>query len=395
MVSTASHAEELFQMRLLLEQQLLCVDLEDEPAVAGLLQQMERLQACCGQRQLTAETIASTAAALQDPDPAMRQQAASALSLQAGRSAFNRFRIAVHPGVIDDLVSLLSDEESWVRGSAAAALTHLASGGWWGMQSKIGQAPGAIPALVQMLHDTDAGLGCAAALALRTLAQHHSPNQSSIAAEPGALAGLVALALGQQQQQQVVNGALAAMAAAALRQLSAGHPVNRCRIRREVGAYCEYNECYALAGVDSGAQETRHGPKQQQQQQQQQLRHGPNQSHIAAEPGALAGLVALALGAQQQQQQQQCVVNGALAAMAAAALQQLSAGHPVNRCRIRREVAAYCEYNECYALAGVDSGAQETRHGAKQQQQQQQQLVRWQGLLAERAQQQQQHACVV
>ncbi|WIA44593.1 hypothetical protein OEZ86_007314 [Tetradesmus obliquus] len=228
---------------------------------------MERLQACCGQRQLTAETIASTAAALQDPDPAVRQQAASALSLQAGRSAFNRFRIAVHPGVIDDLVSLLSDEESWVRGSAAAALTHLASGGWWGMQSKVGQAPGAIPALVQMLHDTDAGLGCAAALALRTLAQHHSPNQSSIAAEPGGLAGLVALALGQQQQQ-VVNGALAAMAAAALRQLSAGHPVNRCRIRREVGAYCEYNECYALAGVDSGAQETRHGPKQQQQQQQ-------------------------------------------------------------------------------------------------------------------------------
>ncbi|WIA24108.1 hypothetical protein OEZ85_013708 [Tetradesmus obliquus] len=220
------------------------------------------------------QTIASTAAALQDPDPAVRQQAASALSLQAGRSAFNRFRIAVHPSVIDDLVSLLSDEESWVRGSAAAALTHLASGGWWGMQSKIGQAPGAIPALVQMLHDTDAGLGCAAALALRTLAQHHSSNQSSIAAEPGALAGLVALALGQQQQQ-VVNGTLA-------------------------------------------------------------QRHGPNQSHIAAEPGALAGLVVLALGAQQQQQQQ--VVNGALAAMAATALKRLAEGHPVNGARIRREV---------------------------------------------------------
>ena len=51
------------------------------------------------------QAIASAAAALQDDDPAVRQQAASALSLQAGRSAFNRFRIAVHPGVIDDLVS--------------------------------------------------------------------------------------------------------------------------------------------------------------------------------------------------------------------------------------------------------------------------------------------------
>jgi hypothetical protein len=47
-------------------------------------------------------------------------------------------------------VLLLHDEESWVRGSAAAALTHLAMGGCAGMQSRIGQAPGAITALVQV-----------------------------------------------------------------------------------------------------------------------------------------------------------------------------------------------------------------------------------------------------
>jgi hypothetical protein len=47
-------------------------------------------------------------------------------------------------------VVLLHDEESWVRGSAAAALTHLASGGCAAMQSRVGQAPGAIPALVQV-----------------------------------------------------------------------------------------------------------------------------------------------------------------------------------------------------------------------------------------------------
>jgi hypothetical protein len=59
MVSTPTHAEELFQMRLLLEQQLLSADLDDEQAVAGLLQQVDWLQACCGQRQLTAE-VSST-----------------------------------------------------------------------------------------------------------------------------------------------------------------------------------------------------------------------------------------------------------------------------------------------------------------------------------------------
>jgi hypothetical protein len=65
--------------------------------------------------------------------------------------------------------------------------------------------------VLQMLHDTDAGLGCAAALALRTLAQCHPANQTLIGLEPGAISGLVAMALGQQQQ-----GALQAMAAAAL-----------------------------------------------------------------------------------------------------------------------------------------------------------------------------------
>jgi hypothetical protein len=47
-------------------------------------------------------------------------------------------------------VLLLHDEESWVRGSAAAALSHLAMGGYAGMQSRIGQTPGAITALVQV-----------------------------------------------------------------------------------------------------------------------------------------------------------------------------------------------------------------------------------------------------
>jgi hypothetical protein len=53
MVSNPTHAEELFQMRLLLEQQLLSADLDDAQAVASLLQQVEWLQACCGERQLT------------------------------------------------------------------------------------------------------------------------------------------------------------------------------------------------------------------------------------------------------------------------------------------------------------------------------------------------------
>jgi hypothetical protein len=53
MVSNPTHAEELFQMRLLLEQQLLSADLDDERAVAGLLQQVDWLQGCCGERQLT------------------------------------------------------------------------------------------------------------------------------------------------------------------------------------------------------------------------------------------------------------------------------------------------------------------------------------------------------
>jgi hypothetical protein len=53
MVSNPTHAEEMFQMRLLLEQQLLSADLDDEQAVAGLLQQVDWLQECCGERQLT------------------------------------------------------------------------------------------------------------------------------------------------------------------------------------------------------------------------------------------------------------------------------------------------------------------------------------------------------
>jgi hypothetical protein len=53
MVSSSTHTEELYQMRLLLEQQLLSADLDDERTVAGLLQQVDWLQACCGERQLT------------------------------------------------------------------------------------------------------------------------------------------------------------------------------------------------------------------------------------------------------------------------------------------------------------------------------------------------------
>lgn len=59
MVSTPTHAEEMFQMRLVLEQQLLSADLEDEQTVAGLLQQVDWLQGCCGERQLTPEVRSS------------------------------------------------------------------------------------------------------------------------------------------------------------------------------------------------------------------------------------------------------------------------------------------------------------------------------------------------
>jgi hypothetical protein len=59
MVATPKHAEEMFQMRLVLEQQLLSADLEDEQTVAGLLQQVDWLQGCCGERQLTPEVRGS------------------------------------------------------------------------------------------------------------------------------------------------------------------------------------------------------------------------------------------------------------------------------------------------------------------------------------------------
>jgi hypothetical protein len=51
------------------------------------------------------QAVAATASLLQDSDAAVRQQAASALSLQASRSVFNRFRIAAHPGITQALVS--------------------------------------------------------------------------------------------------------------------------------------------------------------------------------------------------------------------------------------------------------------------------------------------------
>lgn len=47
----------------------------------------------------------------------------------------------------------LQDAESWVRGSAAAALSHVAMHSYNTMQTKIGQEPGAISALVQLLQD--------------------------------------------------------------------------------------------------------------------------------------------------------------------------------------------------------------------------------------------------
>jgi hypothetical protein len=128
----------------------------------------------------------------------------------------------------------------------------------------------------QMLHDTDAGLGCAAALALRTLAHGHPANQTRIGQEPGAVAGLVAMALGQQQQ-----GALQAMAAAALKRLADNHPVNRAKIRRESSSFCEYVEyveqqyCAVGFSVSWGSAESGEGAvemvAQQQQRQQQQL----------------------------------------------------------------------------------------------------------------------------
>jgi hypothetical protein len=116
--------------------------------------------------------------------------------------------------------------------------------------------------LQQMLHDTDAGLGCAAALALQTLAQGHAANQTRIGLQPGAITGLVSMALGQQQQ----GPALQAMAAAALKRLADNHPVNRARIRRESSSFCEY---YWPAGVGMGvgAEGEQHGKQQQQQQQ--------------------------------------------------------------------------------------------------------------------------------
>jgi hypothetical protein len=52
------------------------------------------------------QAIAATVALLQDADSAVRQQAASTLSLQASRSIFNRFRIAAQPGVTLALVSI-------------------------------------------------------------------------------------------------------------------------------------------------------------------------------------------------------------------------------------------------------------------------------------------------
>jgi hypothetical protein len=51
------------------------------------------------------QAVAATANLLHDSDAAVRQQAASALSLQASRSVFNRFRIAAQPGVTHSLVS--------------------------------------------------------------------------------------------------------------------------------------------------------------------------------------------------------------------------------------------------------------------------------------------------
>jgi hypothetical protein len=58
-------------------------------------------------RTLVLQAIAATASLLQDSEPAVRQQAASTLSLQASRSVFNRFRIAAQPGVTQALVSTL------------------------------------------------------------------------------------------------------------------------------------------------------------------------------------------------------------------------------------------------------------------------------------------------
>ncbi|KAF6257656.1 hypothetical protein COO60DRAFT_1206755 [Scenedesmus sp. NREL 46B-D3] len=218
-------------------------------------------------------------------------------SRRASRGAFNRFRIAAQPGVMQALVQLLQKGGACARGSAAAALSHLAAGGCAAVQGRIGAAPGAIAALVQMLHDTGAGLGCAAALALRTLAQGHPRNQTLIGSTPGAVSGLVAMALGRHQQ-----GALQAMAAAALQRLADNHPVNGARIRRESSSYSEY---YGPMGVGKGVARGGAGaaaeeggaaadgwPTAKQQQQQQHVRW--------------QGL--LAEHRQQQQHQHMCVV---------------------------------------------------------------------------------------
>lgn len=47
----------------------------------------------------------------------------------------------------------LQDDETWVRGSAAAALSHLAMHSYSAMQTRIGKEQGAIDALVTLLHD--------------------------------------------------------------------------------------------------------------------------------------------------------------------------------------------------------------------------------------------------
>lgn len=49
--------------------------------------------------------------------------------------------------------AFIQDCETWVRGSAAAALSHLAMHSYSTMQTRIGQEPGAISALVQLLQD--------------------------------------------------------------------------------------------------------------------------------------------------------------------------------------------------------------------------------------------------
>eukprot|EP00775_Hariotina_reticulata_P007270 gene7270-7483_t len=233
---------ELYQVRVKVEHEILNGDRTEKQRLT-LLDQVDALSKQLGHRQLSTP-IRQLSELLHDADPAVCQNAASTLSLLASRSVFNQFRIGCEQGVVAGLVQLLQDpQESWVRGSAASALAHLAANSYRAMQSSIVQH-GAVPLLVDLLHDTEDGQSGIAALALGRLCENHSKNQTFIGQAPGAVSGLVCLMAGLESQPAV-------MARGAVKRLVLDHPVNRMRVTRAMIALTEQQQwrVQQLAGL--------------------------------------------------------------------------------------------------------------------------------------------------